>query len=202
MIRILGGEKKGTPLKVGRTGAVRPTAANVRRVLFDILGPAVAGTRWLDLYAGSGAVALEALSRGAEQCLMIESARRNLVAAKENIARLGYGGRCRLLGLRVRRALPKLVAEGERFDVIFLDPPYKGDEAERCLEFLGAPPLRPLLRSPEGWVIAQLSSHFDLKTRYGALVLERERKIGDTRLCFFRLEGEEGGESPGVVEEE
>lgn len=188
MIRILAGEKKGRLLRVARTGAVRPTAANVRQALFDILGGQVAGSRWLDLYAGSGAVGFEALSRGATECVLVESSRRCLRAIRDNIVRLGYKECCRVIGARVEKTLKRLAAEDQMFDVIFLGPPYRGDEATRCLLALGQPLALSLLRSPESLVVAQLPSRTEIRSTYGALVLERERKIGDTRLCFYRRE--------------
>lgn len=187
MIRILAGEKKGMQLRVAPTSAVRPTAANARQVLFDILGPGVAGTRWLDLYAGSGAVGLEALSRGAAGCLFVESARRCVEAIRHNIARLGYEGRCHLLELPVERALKKIPSDGMPFDIIFLDPPYAGNEAARCMTALGDPHLPFLSQTSDSLVIAQLPSRGDFPSTCGELVLERERKLGDTRLCFYRL---------------
>jgi len=188
MIRILAGEKKGRLLRVARTGAVRPTAANTRRVLFDILGRGVIGSHWLDLYAGSGAIGLEALSRGAAECVLVETSRRCLLVIRDNIARLGYKGRCRLIGARVEKTLRHLAAEGQTFDLIFLDPPYRGDEAMRCLQSLGQPPVADLLRSAESLVVAQLPSRAEIRSAFGILALERDRKLGDTRLCFYRHE--------------
>jgi 16S rRNA (guanine(966)-N(2))-methyltransferase RsmD len=186
MIRILAGEKRGMQLRVARTAAVRPTAANARQVLFDILGPSVAGTRWLDLYAGSGAVGLEALSRGAAECVLVESSHRCVEVIRDNIARLGCEGRCRLLNVPVEKALKRLATDGRPFDMIFLGPPYEGDEAKRCLLALGnlAPTL--LTHSSQSLVIAQLSVHSEIPRTYGTLALERERRFGDTCLCFFR----------------
>jgi 16S rRNA (guanine(966)-N(2))-methyltransferase RsmD len=204
MIRILAGEKKGHLLRVARKEAVRPTTANARQVLFDMLASEVADTRWLDLYAGSGAVGLEALSRGASECLLVESTRRCVPITRANIARLGYKDRCRVLAARVDKALRQLADEGQTFDVIFLDPPYKGDEARKTLTALGQPPALALLHSGDSLVVAQVSSRMEIRREWGRLVLERERKLGDTRLCFYRLrrQGESAGEpeAPGAAE--
>lgn len=195
MIRILGGEKKGSVLRAPRGRSVRPTTANVRQVLFDILGPAVSGSLWLDLYAGSGAVGLEALSRGAAACVFVESSRRSLDALRQNVKRLDYGGRCLVVAEGARRALRRLSSEGRRFDIVFLDPPYRGDEATGCLLTLGGTPAAQLLRSADSIVVAQLSVHADVRSTYGMLALTRERRIGDSRLCFFRLHDPPGGRS-------
>lgn len=202
MIHILAGEKKGMPLRVARSKSVRPTAANARQVLFDILAGEVEGARWLDLYAGSGAVGLEALSRGAGACVLVESAPKCLAVIRRNVAQLGYRDRCRLLGARVEKALKWLVDEGETFDLVFLDPPYGGADATRCLLALGGEKASALLRSGGSFVVAQLSSHAEVRSEYGALALVRERKLGDTRICFFRLGREmtaEGGSTNGAA---
>jgi len=175
-------------LRVAHGAAVRPTAANIRQVLFDILGPHVVGTRWLDLYAGSGAVGLEALSRGATDCVLVESARRAIEAIRANIANLDYGERCSLLGLPVEKALKKLTAAGESFDIVFLGPPYYADEAKRSLLAIGQPPATLVAPSPDSLVVAQISIHCEVPPECGLLVLEREKRFGDTRLCFYRLE--------------
>jgi len=175
-------------LRVARGAAMRPTAANARQVLFDILGPRVSGTRWLDLYAGSGAVGLEALSRGATESVLVESVRRSIEAIRTNVANLDYEGRCTLLALPVEKALKKLAAAGERFDIVFLDPPYYGDEAKRCLLAIGEPPAALVVPSPDSLVVGQVSVHCEVPSKCGLLALEREKRFGDTRLCFYRVE--------------
>jgi 16S rRNA (guanine966-N2)-methyltransferase len=206
MIRILAGEKKGRLLKTPHTKAVRPTAANARQVLFDILGD-VSGTHWLDLYAGSGAVGFEALSRGAADCVLVESARACVKAIRENIELLAYHDRAHLLDGPVQKALRWLANASsatdqgagrsspatERpahsraaFDFIFLDPPYHAKEAAQTLLALGDERSRLLFAAPDALVIAQITTHLEVRPRYGALELTRERKMGDTNLCFFR----------------
>ncbi len=185
MLKILSGEKGGHVLRVAATHKVRPTAANARQVLFDILGQSVIGTRWLDLYAGSGAVGLEALSRGAVECVLVEKVHRCVETIRKNIESLNYGDRARVFAAPVERAIRKLAAEHQVFDMIFLDPPYEGNEAKRCLELLGQPSTSPLSPTPESLVIVQLFSRREVPLACGVLSLHRERKLGDTRLCFY-----------------
>lgn len=186
MLRIIAGEKKGRLLKAPRTRSVRPTAAGVRKVLFDMLGADVVDSRWLDLYAGSGAVGLEALSRGAADCVLVEHARASLVAARSNIKLLGYEDRCEVIESRSERVFYQLKAARRTFDYVFLDPPYHTDDAERCLRALGGEKASDLLAGPECLVIAQIASRLSIPWEYGILAMDRERKVGDTRLCFFR----------------
>lgn len=105
----------------------RPTLDQVRESLFNILQLRVGGTRVLDLYAGSGALALEALSRGAASAVLSDSAREAFKALDRNVQALGYQQKTRLLQMDDRRAIETLKKEGARFDIIFLDPPYRMD---------------------------------------------------------------------------
>lgn len=122
--RITGGSHRGRRLKVPPGLGVRPTSDRVKQALFNILGPQVVGARVLDLFAGSGALGLEALSRGASTCLFVERHPRALAALRENLAGLGMEDRGRVLALDVRRSLPALKREGG-FELVLADPPYE-----------------------------------------------------------------------------
>jgi 16S rRNA (guanine966-N2)-methyltransferase len=129
-VRIGAGRWKGKALEV--PSGARPTSARAREALFDILGPRVEGARVLDLHAGSGAVGLEALSRGASAAVLVD---RDPSAARRNAERLGAVQSADVLGSPAAEALRRLHARGERFDVIFSDPPYGA--AEDGLEVAG-----------------------------------------------------------------
>jgi 16S rRNA (guanine(966)-N(2))-methyltransferase RsmD len=119
-VRILAGRWKGHALKV--PGRARPTSSRSREALFDILQDAIPGSRVLDLFAGSGAVGLEALSRGASRAVFVES---DPGALEANLAALGAGpGEAELLREDARDAVARLARRGETFDVVFADPPY------------------------------------------------------------------------------
>jgi len=119
-IRISGGRWKGRSLEV--PPAARPTSARAREALFDILGPRLAGSRWLELYAGSGAVGLEAVSRGAVRAVLVDS---DASVLARNAARLGADrGVVRVLAADAAEGLASLERAGESFDVVFADPPY------------------------------------------------------------------------------
>ncbi|HIE51483.1 MAG TPA: 16S rRNA (guanine(966)-N(2))-methyltransferase RsmD, partial [Armatimonadetes bacterium] len=139
-MRILGGQAKGQRLKTGAGRQVRPTAAAVRKVLFDILGPHLEGTRFLDLFAGYGSVGLEALSRGAAQAVFVERNRQCCRVLAENLHALGWQERGEVLCAEVHRALETLAHRGEQFEVIFADPPYGVTAASECLAWLGVHP--------------------------------------------------------------
>jgi 16S rRNA (guanine966-N2)-methyltransferase len=119
-VRILGGRWKGRKLIV--SSSARPTSGRARQALFDLLGERVAGARFLDLYAGTGAVGLEAVSRGASTAVLIEAESASLVRSLE-----GWDVRTaevRVVGGSVSSAIERLATQGERFDIVFADPPY------------------------------------------------------------------------------
>jgi len=134
-VRVIGGRWKGRRLDAGE--AARPTSSRARGALFDILGERVAGARVLDLYAGTGAVGIEAVSRGARSAVLVET---DAAPLRRTIARLGDAEELEVLERAAGEALAALSRRGERFDLVFVDPPYAvppdSDELGRCAAVL------------------------------------------------------------------
>ena len=188
MTRIIGGRGKGRRLKTPSGLETRPTGARVRQTLFDILAPRLAGCRFLDAFAGSGAVGLEALSRGASAVTLIERAAAAVAAIRENVQALAKGGgNVEVYRQDARVALPALAREGRRFDVIFLDPPYGGDLYERALETIATGGLL----TESGVVVAEHFHKRVLPETIGGLVRARSVRVGDHLLSFYE-EGDQG----------
>lgn len=122
-MRIVGGEAGGRAIQAPAGSATRPTTDRVREAVFSILGGDLTGAVVLDVFSGSGAMALEALSRGAERAVLCDNSRQAAAAIRRNIASLGYGGKALFMERDWRRALASL--GGSRFSVVFVDPPYK-----------------------------------------------------------------------------
>lgn len=122
-MRIIAGDFKGRRLKVPKWTGLRPTSDKLRETLFNIVAPRVAGAAVLDVFAGTGAVGLESLSRGAERALFIEQDRRAATLIAENAALCGVQNRCVIIRDTAERALRQCL-ESTRFDLIVLDPPY------------------------------------------------------------------------------
>ena len=141
-VRIVGGAWKRTPLRVPDLPGLRPTPDRVRETLFNWLGQTLDGLRCLDAFAGSGALGLEAASRGAARVLMIERDRTALAAIRDTVNRLGAGDRVELAGGDAFVEFGRRAAAGERFDLVFLDPPFATGFAEKALARL-APLLAP-----------------------------------------------------------
>jgi len=183
-LRITAGEWRGRAIRTVPGQAVRPSPAMLREALFNIIGPAIQGARFLDLCAGSGAVGIEALSRGAAHATIVESHPSSLI--RRNLETLGALERATLLRRDAALAPDDLARRGERFDMAFLDPPYDTDTAAACVR---APGLRAIIPA---------RCRLYVQHRRGAALpaapgwrLTDERRFGDTGLTTF--EREEGG---------
>jgi 16S rRNA (guanine(966)-N(2))-methyltransferase RsmD len=182
-MRISSGKFRGRVLKTPKGEATRPTSGLVRETLFNILARDIPEARVLDLFAGSGSVGLEALSRGAAHAVFVEKARLALACLRENIAALGVADRVAVLPLPVDRALDDLARAGETFDLIFLDPPFA--DAEACARILAAVAGTCLLAS-DGHLIAQHDARLPIPELVGKLGRYRMQKIGDNALSFYQ----------------
>jgi len=157
----------------------------VRVTLFDVLGPAVTGARILDLFAGTGAVGIEALSRGAARVVLVERDQAALRALRANLAALGAGrAAARVLAGDVLHLLPTVAAEEGPFDFVFIDPPYATTLAARTLEILAA--TRVCRDGSE--VIVQHSTRTVLPVVPGLVAHRRPRRFGDTALTFLKAQ--------------
>ena len=116
--------------------AVRPTQDRTKETLFNILNPYLADCRFLDLFSGSGAIGIEALSRGAKDVVMVEQSADSLACIKDNLKTTKLTEEARLLSMDVLRAIPLLEAEGKAFDIIFMDPPYDKELEKQVMELL------------------------------------------------------------------
>ena len=187
MARIIGGQGKGRRLKAPKGLATRPTGARVRQTLFDILAPWLPGCRFLDAFAGAGAVGLEALSRGAALVVLVDAAADAVAAMRTNASMLANtGGRVRIVRQDARMALAAFADAQERFDVVYLDPPYQSDVYEASLEQAG----RRGLLAEHGVVVAEHFHKRALPERIGGLTRSREVRVGDHRLSFYRRQQE------------
>ncbi|ADU51047.1 methyltransferase [Thermaerobacter marianensis DSM 12885] len=187
-MRVTGGRWRGRPLRVPAGRQVRPTTDRVRQALFNILGPAVEGARVLDLFAGTGSLAIEALSRGAREALLVEADRRVVALLGRNLRELGLGPEQGAVVWRqdVFAAIAKL-ADGRRvFDLILADPPYRQGVAPRVVQALG----EGRVLAPGGWLVVEHDPREALPDRAGGeagvLVQVDARRYGDTALAFYR----------------
>jgi len=181
LIRIVGGELRGRRIEVPERG-VRPTSERTREAVFDVLGPRVVReARVLDLYAGTGALGIEALSRGAREARFVEGSAPVARALRENLTRLGLGER----GLVHQADLARidLPAEaGAGFDLVFLDPPYAGDAGPRWLVRL-----RALSWPPGGGLVVYERRKGGEAPRPAGFEIATERTYSETTVTFYRV---------------
>jgi 16S rRNA (guanine(966)-N(2))-methyltransferase RsmD len=181
-VRVIAGALKGRRLVTPRGHRTRPTADQVRLAVMDALMPWLPAARVLDLYAGAGGVGLEALSRGAARATFVERDPRALAALWQNVEALGVRDRARPVRGEVLRELGRLAAAGERFDIVFLDPPYEADLTASTLARLG----EGTLTRPGAIVVAQHLTKQPSSDTVGILGVFRVRRFGETTLTFYR----------------
>ncbi|MGH9357185.1 MAG: 16S rRNA (guanine(966)-N(2))-methyltransferase RsmD [Terriglobia bacterium] len=183
-MRIIAGTYRGLHLKTLGGEALRPTSDQMRETLFDVLGERVRGARFLDLYAGSGSVGLEALSRGASEVVWVERSRAASEVIRKNTLALGIRSGFRVMPAKAAPAISRLAAEGERFEFVFLDPPYAeiGEYHATLRECA-----RSGILAPGAIIIAEHSRHCRLEDRYGSLVRARLLRHGDAQFGFYRI---------------
>lgn len=186
MLKILGGQARGRHLKsLPKTSHLRPILARVKKSLFDILRPNLHGSRFLDLYAGTGAVGLEALSRGAATATFVEYDRPCAQILEENIQNLGFEDRGTVFTQDILSGLTHLP---KPYDVIFLGPPYK--DLEKGPVFLVTPTLQHIFQAgllgKKGLVIAQHHKKEPVLLPSGNWTLFRQERYGDTVLSFIK----------------
>ncbi|MCA1961556.1 MAG: 16S rRNA (guanine(966)-N(2))-methyltransferase RsmD [Desulfomonile sp.] len=180
-MRIIAGRFKGVRLPVPRGREIRPTTGRVREALFSTLGPAIANGRVLELYAGTGAFGLEALSRGARSALFVDKDHRATARIARLAESLGIGDAVKVLTADAVFALKKLAAEGAAFDVIFLDPPYGTDQVGR----LASEPALCRVVRPSGLLIVEREAASEPIDFPECFELRFSRAYGGTILEIF-----------------
>jgi len=179
---VISGTAGKRRLKSPRGLDVRPTSDRVKEALFNILGEHVADSCFLDLFAGTGNVGIEALSRGAHSVVFVENNHQNIRYIKKNLEITSLGARARLIRLDTEKALIMLGKEGRRFNLIFLDPPYLQNFEASALAQID---YQELLR-PDGIIVIESSKKDRLPGNPGRLEMFRQKRYGDTMLTFYR----------------
>lgn len=180
-MRIISGNLRGRRLRAPEGLSTRPTSDRVREALFNIVASRVPGARFLDVCAGSGAVGLEAISRGADEAVFVEHSRRALEQLEENILHCGVDDQTRIVSKDVLAALKALEASGERFDISYVDPPYDAGLYKSILRLLGG----GVLVAEDGIVVVELRTRDSLPDVAGELRHYRNVRYGDTTLAFY-----------------
>jgi len=180
-MRIISGSARGRKIKVPKT-TLRPLSDQARESLFNILAKLVPDSIFLDLFAGSGAVGLEALSRGAKLSMFVERERKAVEVIRENIEDLGFSDRSEVYSIDALRALKIFQKNNAKFDIIFMGAPYGSPDLAKALKFIG----ESGFLSPNGVLIAEHRFKSILEDVYGVLKKIREERYGDTVFSFYK----------------
>jgi 16S rRNA (guanine(966)-N(2))-methyltransferase RsmD len=185
-MRVIAGQFRSRPLVAPKGRDTRPTSDRLRETLFNVLAARVPCSVFLDLYAGSGAVGIEALSRGAKEAIFVENAEPALRAIRANLSSLGVRGYA-LEARSANTALKRVTETGRAVDIVFLDPPYdQAAEYESTLTMLGGECRR--LLAPGAVIVAEHLKKRDLAPGFGALSRYRMLTQGDSILSFYALQ--------------
>jgi len=179
-VRINGGIIRGRSLKTTRGTDLRPTSSLVRGAIFSVLGERLEGTRVLDLFAGTGALGIEALSRGAAFVDFVETNRRECTAIRANLCQLGLQAQSRVHPTTVENALTFLVGP---YDTILADPPYASGDIENMLVRIAA----CKIFAPHGILVLEHKARLHFGERYECLGLLKRRRYGDTAVSMYQI---------------
>jgi 16S rRNA (guanine966-N2)-methyltransferase len=179
-MRVIAGTLKGRRLKSPTWDGLRPTSDKLRETLFNILAPRLSGAQVLDGYAGTGAVGIEALSRGARRVTFVERDRRAQALIADNLAHCGIESGYAIIRASVDRALPDLRAAGASFDIVVLDPPYDARIDAATLDIAE-------VLAPGGVVVLERASRRVPPAELAGLIRTRDVTSGDSALTFYEL---------------
>ena len=183
-MRVIAGSAKGKELKfpkLPKGQRLRPLTGQVKEALFNILVNKVAGARFLDLFAGTGSVGIEALSRGASVAFFVEMDRKVVQTLRENLEITGFSDKAEVFCLDVIKALAVMDRDGGKFDIIFIGAPYGDKVLEDALKKLSV----TSILAEGGVVVAEHSARDKVTESYGELKKFRDARYGDTALSFY-----------------
>ena len=180
-MRVISGKAKGKKLKAPK-GKIRPLSDQAREALFNILGSKVIDSYFLDLFAGTGAVGIEALSRGAKLSIFVEVDKKTVEIIRENLKSTDLYDFAEVYSIDALRAIKILGGKGAKFDIIFLGPPYDSLQLEKAMVRLSE---IDILDS-RGVIIAEHRAKQEIADKYKDLHRFRDARYGDTVLTFYR----------------
>ena len=181
-MRIIGGQFKSRVISMPKGVDIRPTQDKVREAIFNILGD-IGGKRVLELFAGSGAFGIEALSRGAEHVTFVDNNFKCAATILANLDVLGIDRACYdIIRTDALRALPRLAKNNNKFDIVFLDPPYHQELAKKCLINIDACDIL----SPISIVLVEHFKKDIISPDFKTLIFEQDRRYGDVTISIYR----------------
>lgn len=188
-MRVISGSARGLKLKAPDGFSTRPTTDRIKESLFNIIAADLYDCRFLDLFSGSGAIAIEALSRGAEKAVMVDADIKSIKVINDNINAARVSDRAEVIKCDVVTAISRLGARGDKFDIIFMDPPYNRDFINNALNAV----VKADILSDSGYIIAEQSIE-DAVPEINGLRVWRIKDYKITKMTFLERENPEGVE--------
>jgi 16S rRNA (guanine(966)-N(2))-methyltransferase RsmD len=178
---VIAGTARGTKLKTAKGLLVRPTADRVKEALFNIIGARIIGATFIDLYAGSGAIGIEALSRGAQSCIFVEREKSNIALIKDNLVKTRLSENARIINASVERTVANLALEKVKAELVYLDPPYDLTNVSQIADSI----IKAEIINDGGMLIVEHAySNRQWAENFKAF---RQKKYGDTGLTFITV---------------
>lgn len=182
-MRVISGKVRGLKLNTPKNEDVRPTTDRVKESLFNMINPYMMESNILDLFAGTGSLGIECLSRGASKCTFVDVSRESIALVKSNIKKARFENESEVLNLDFKDAISKLKIKNNKFDVIFMDPPYYKDMFIDALEKID----NANILEEDGIIIVEHDTKDKFPEEIGSLEKSRDKKYGNTTLTFYKL---------------
>lgn len=183
-LRVISGKVRGLKLNAPKNEDVRPTTDRVKESLFNIINSYIMDSKVLDLFAGTGSLGIECLSRGAKECVFVDISKESISIVKSNIKKARVENESSIINSDFNDAIKKLQVQNKKFDVIFMDPPYYKDMFVKALESID----NAKLLEYEGIIIIEHDTKDTFPERIGSLEKNRSKKYGNTTLTFYKME--------------
>lgn len=186
-MRIISGTARGRKLIPPPTYDTRPTLDRVKEAMFNILSTKPSGSIVLDVFAGTGSLGLEAVSRGAKECHLIDLNKDSFKALEENVKNLSFGEKCFLYNEDCYNVLKKIGSKGKKFDLIFIDAPYSKEMIPPAMDLIQS----YNLLSKDGIIVTKIDTKEEVYLGNETIHISDKRKYGNTTVIFYKLKGEE-----------
>jgi len=187
-LRVISGKVRGLKLDTPKNLDVRPTTDRVKESLFNIINPYIRESNILDLFAGTGSLGIECLSRGAKNCIFVDKSKESIGIVKSNIKKARVENESTILNIDFKDAVKRLSVQKQKFDVIFMDPPYYENMFIDCLKSID----ELSLLKEDGLVVVEHDTNDLFDDNIGRLYKSREKKYGNTTITFYKLEELDG----------
>lgn len=183
-LRVISGKARGLKLNTPKNEDVRPTTDRVKESLFNIISLYIIDSKVLDLFAGTGSLGIECLSRGAQKCVFVDVSKESIEIVKSNVKKARVENESIIINCDFKEAIKRLQVKNEKFDVIFMDPPYYKDMFVKGLENIE----NADLLSEEGIIIIEHDTKDVFPDNIGKLEKDKSKKYGNTTLTFYKME--------------